>query len=39
MGAGAGSGRPGPRRLVYNFLIVKCQLGVKSEPRDQLPGG
>lgn len=28
----------GPRRLVYRFLNVRCQLGVKSEPGDQLPG-
>ena len=27
------------RTLVCRFLNVKCQLGVKSEPGDQFPGG
>ena len=27
------------RTLVCRFLNVKCQLGVKSEPGDQIPGG
>lgn len=45
VGAGGGDrlggewGAPDPRRLPHSFLNVKCQLGVKSEPRSQLPGG
>lgn len=37
-GAGWEVGR-GAKRCVYRFLNVKYQLGVKSEPGDQLPGG
>lgn len=45
IGVGSGGGQTGkcvggPRRgFVHKFLNVKCQLGVKSEPGDQLPGG